>query len=144
MFLLDPQAMHTQTMSLINDVLTAVHPAHLIPQFMQRHGRQLTIGPVQYDLDHGRLFLVSVGKAAVPMTQAAAEILGDSLFAGVGITKSMGNGQLSIGNFQLTIGEHPVSGQNSVRATTAVTNLLRETRPGDLLLCLLSGGASAC
>jgi hydroxypyruvate reductase len=119
-----------------------------MPPHLQRHGRRLAIGPVEFDLDtghppNGRLFLVSIGKAAVPMAQAAAEILGDAIFAGIGIAKTMPNDQLPIDNFQLTIGEHPVAGEKSVQATTAVLKLLSQTRPGDLVLCLISGGASA-
>ncbi len=134
---------YAQVVSIINQVLTAVHPTHLIPNHLHRHGRQLTIGPVQYDLNDGRLFLISIGKATVPMAQTAANILGDAVFAGIGITKTMVNDQLPIGNFQLMMGDHPVAGERSVQATTAVLDLLSQTRPGDLVLCLISGGTSA-
>ncbi|MCP4358837.1 MAG: DUF4147 domain-containing protein [Chloroflexi bacterium] len=102
------------------------------------------IGGVPFDPEHGRLFLISVGKAAIPMSQAALDILGDTIHAGVGITKQIvANVQLTIDNFQLYIGEHPVSGPKSVLATTAVANLLAQTHADDLVLCLISGGTSA-
>lgn len=128
---------------LIQHAITAVHPAQLLPPHLHRQAHLLTIGPVGHDLRHGRLFLVSVGKAAVPMAQAAAAILGDALFAGIGITKTMGNGPGAMDNFQWFIGDHPVAGERSVRATTAVIHFLAQTRPGDLVLCLISGGTSA-
>jgi hydroxypyruvate reductase len=141
---MDPLAVHAQVMALISHMLLAVDPARAVKNHLFRHGRYLTIGSLNYDLEYGRLFLISVGKAAIPMAQAAAEVLGDAVYAGVGISKQpMVNGQWSIENWQLFVGEHPVAGEGSVRATTAVTDLLRQTRDGDLVLCLISGGTSA-
>ncbi|MCL4264544.1 MAG: DUF4147 domain-containing protein [Anaerolineae bacterium] len=138
----------TELLPLIHQVFTAVqaavHPAHLIQRHLHRHGRQLTIGPMRHNLDDGRLFLVSVGKAAAPMAQAAADMVGDAVHAGIVVTKQLPTDyQLPITDYHVFTGDHPVAGERSVRATTAVTDLLTQTRPGDLVLCLISGGASA-
>lgn len=145
--MMSPQNVYTQVMSMVNHVCTAVRPDHTIPQTIQRHGRQLIIGPLHYELEDGRLpdgrlFVVSVGKAAVPMAQVTVDLLGDLIYAGVGVSKQEAAGW-ETGSFAWFTGDHPVSGPKSVWATTAVADLLDQTRPGDLVLCLLSGGASA-
>ncbi|HUM68300.1 MAG TPA: DUF4147 domain-containing protein, partial [Chloroflexota bacterium] len=103
-----------------------------------------TIGPNTYDLTDGRLFLISVGKAAVPLAEVAATILGDMVTAGVGICKQLPTDyRLPITDYRFLVGDHPVAGQRSVQATTAVVDLLTQTRADDLVLCLISGGTSA-
>jgi hydroxypyruvate reductase len=134
----------TQVLQLVDQALEAVRPDRLVRSRLIRHGRQLTIGPITHHLDNGRLFLISTGKAALPMAQAAADVLGDAIDAGIGITKQLPTDcRLPITDYHFFVGDHPIAGERSLRATTAVTNLLSQTRPGDLVLCLISGGTSA-
>ncbi len=137
-------AARTQVRQWIDHILTAVQPDQAVKRHLARHGRQLVVGPATHHLDDGRLFLIGVGKAAVPMAQAVLDVLGDAVHTGVIISKQpVDNGKSTMARCQYYRGDHPVSGQNSVLATTAVTTLLGQTRPGDLVLCLISGGASA-
>jgi len=106
---------------------------------------------------------VAAGKAARAMGTAAAAILGDALAAGILIGKrhspqaspqtspqtspqapqsSSGEREVSASLVQRYAG-HPVPDQAGVSATAEVVELLARTEPGDLVLCLISGGASA-
>ncbi|MBX3058060.1 MAG: DUF4147 domain-containing protein [Anaerolineae bacterium] len=135
---------YNQMLPIIQAALTAVQPGHLLPHYLHRQGRQIAIGAATYDLEDGRLFLVSVGKAAVPMAQAAAAILGDAIHAAIVISKHLpADPRLPIPAYRFFIGDHPTAGERSVQATTAVTDLLVQTHANDLVLCLISGGASA-
>ncbi len=93
-----------------------------------------------------RLFVVSVGKAAVAMAHAASDGLADRLTAGIAISKlpmshpDVQNLPAVIQHFQ---GSHPIPDASSVSATKAISTLLAETTPDDVVLCLISGGASA-
>lgn len=130
---------------LVNAALLAVQPATAVFHHLQRQDHTLLINHQEScDLSQGRLFLVSVGKAALPMLDAAVAIVSDWLTAGIGITKVMPPGyQVAQPAMQIYQGNHPVSGQESIEATTAVYQFLQQTRPNDLVLCLISGGASA-
>ena len=143
---------------LIQAALAAAEPATAVRQHLHRAGRLLTIDDYTYNLDEGQIFLVSVGKAAVPMGIAAAKILGDTVASGIVVTKKTGrNWGLSdvpsaIGDTTFSLqpsalslfeGNHPVSGEDSLRATRAVIDMLGRTRAHDLVLCLISGGSSA-
>ena len=131
-------------LKLFQAALAAVEPATAVSAHLQIFGRQLLIGQQQtYDLDQGRVFLVSVGKAAVPMAQAASRILGSDLHAGIVIAKTLPAALALPEPIAIYTGNHPVPGPDSVRATTAVHDLLQTTTAADLVLCLISGGTSA-
>lgn len=137
---------------LIDAALEAADPASAIEAHLRRDGRRLLVARHTYDLDQGHVYLIAAGKAALPMSTAALEILGDDIWAGVIITKQAAEGASrryvsSAGerrnNLAIFEAAHPVSDRNGVRATAAAIDLLQDTEPGDLVLCLLSGGASA-
>ena len=143
-------ANHVETM--IEAALAAADPAGAVRRHLQKDGRSLLVGPYRYDLDRGRLFLLSVGKAALAMGRAALQELEGDIAAGIIIGKpSPGmparryTSTVGDGRAQVTIYEagHPVSDENSLLATKSVIDLIQETAPGDLLLCLISGGSSA-
>ena len=145
----------------INDIiqaaLTAVDPAAAVARQLHVQGRQLTIhnqGVEQrFDLNKGHIFLVSVGKAAVPMGTAVAEKLGDDLTFSLFVAKkSERDWEMAFADtvyeqqpspFVLIQAGHPVPDGESVRAGTAVFNLLSQTTADDLVIFCISGGASA-
>jgi glycerate 2-kinase len=128
---------------LIDASLTAVHPTTAVPEQLQRHGRHLRLGSLSFDLDHGRLFMVAAGKAAVAMSTAATAIIGDDLAAGVIITKNEARPDYLPSTCRLFYAGHPLPDENSVQAATAVMALAQQATAADLVLCLISGGASA-
>jgi glycerate 2-kinase len=145
---------HTQhVIQLIQAALDAADPAASVSNYLQRSGQRLSIDDFNHDLGQGDTFLVAIGKAAIPMGLATAEILGDALTAGVLVTKSsdkdwsaeladsvLGDRPSAVNLMQ---GGHPISDAGSVAAADAVIELLANTKVGDLVLCLISGGASA-
>lgn len=140
----------THVMALIQAAVAAVNPATAVQQALKFNGRSLIIGPDPIVHTHypgdGRIYLISVGKAALPMAQAAAQVLGDYLTGGVVIAKrGLPDAPPAWTHERLTLflAGHPIPDLESVRAGTAVADLLSQTAPHDLLLCLISGGASA-
>ncbi len=94
--------------------------------------------------DLSRLFAVSVGKAAFPMMHAAADDLGDRIEKGIVLTKygHAEKGVLPVSIACLEAG-HPVPDENGLSAARRILDLLETTDERTLVLCLLSGGASA-
>ncbi len=124
--------------------LAAADPETAVSAHLHITNSQLRIGQEQhYDLGRGRVFLVSVGKAAVPMAQAASRRLGRALHAGIVVAKTLPDTIDLPPVVAIHTGNHPVPGPNSLAATTAVHDLLQTTTAADLVLCLISGGASA-
>lgn len=121
-----------------------------VERVLRRDGNGLWIGTPDettfVDLDHSRVFLVSVGKAAVPMARAALKSVADCLADGIVIVKEgERDWKAEVGEWPLRVlsGGHPVPDESSIEATQAVIDMLEKTRPGDTVLCLISGGTSS-
>ena len=142
---------------LAQAALSAANPAQAVRRFMHCDGRDLVIlrqvqhkvGDLVHNLDQGRVYVVSVGKAAAPMAEATIQILGDDLHAAIVVSKKgseTGSAVLTSQDYyalKVLEGNHPVSGEESIQATTAVIHMLAQTGVGDLVIFLISGGTSA-
>ena len=138
---------------LIDAALAAVNPAAAVKRHLRWDGRSLNIGQETYDLEQGRVLLISVGKAAVPMGLAAVETLDDLLSAAIFIAKETSrdwreeikNSALDLppATFSLFLAGHPIPNESSLRAGAAVLARLGQTSDDDLVLFLISGGASS-
>lgn len=95
---MDPQRLLTATLRdapwgaavsrIMSAALQAVEPASAVQRHLQRNDARLIVGTEAYDLhDFERVFIVGVGKASVPMSRAAAGILGPYLAEGLVIVK---------------------------------------------------------
>ena len=127
--------------------LAAVDPVLGVRRHVSREHDRLIVDGLSFVLpDYDRVFIVAAGKAAVPMTLATAEHLGDSLTCGVVVTK-YGHGQTMDDQYSHHIdlfeAGHPVPDENSVRGAQAVADLARGATERDLVICLVSGGGSA-
>lgn len=140
------QQARTFVLALIEAVLNTVDPAKLVRSQIQRSNseRVLMICGNEWGLENGRLFVISIGKAAIPMSRAVLEMCDELIYAGAGISKQpVAEWPAQNGKIKFYQGNHPVPGQDSILATTAVLDLLSQTRENDLVLCLISGGTSA-
>ena len=104
--------------------------------------RQLHVDGQTYALStFRRVALLAVGKAAEAMAQAAADLLGDAIQAGLVITKHPSAARLP--GWTVLQGGHPVPDESSLRAGRAALDFVGQLGARDLLLVLLSGGGSA-
>jgi hydroxypyruvate reductase len=78
------------------------------------------------------------------MAEAAYRYLGDRISAGIVIIKDgyANSSQLS-NKIRIIEASHPIPDQRGVDAADEIINLLKETQPGDLVICVISGGGSA-
>ena len=90
----------------------------------------------------GRVFLISVGKAAWRMARAALEALERQPDGGVVISK-YGHIPEPLPGLACFEAGHPVPDENSVRAARAALELTEGLEESDTVLFLLSGGGSA-
>lgn len=93
----------------------------------------------------GRLIVISCGKAGASMAQAAerhyTEMAAAGRFTGLAVTR-YGYG-LELDSTELIEAGHPVPDEQSVRAAERALTLAQSAGQNDLVLVLLSGGASA-
>ena len=118
--------------SLFRSAVAAAHPAGVLPP-------NLPAPP-----PHGRLVILAAGKAAGSMTQVAEAHYGalpPTRLAGLAVTRR-GYGRPTKRIPVIETG-HPVPDEAGLSATKRVLKLADAVDAGDLVLVLLSGGASA-
>ena len=119
--------------------LRAADPGQAVRKSLRVGPRGLSVSSESLRIG-GRVVLLAVGKAARPMAAAAAEVLGSRLESGLVVTNTGGPGP---GPLRVLAAGHPLPDARGLRAAAEVERLLQGLGEGDLLLLLLSGGASA-
>lgn len=115
---------------------------------MSREGNSLSVAGKVYLLDqYRRVLIVGVGKAAVPMGVACAEIIGPKFNEGILLTKAGYeknlNGLPHMSALHILEAGHPLPDERGVIGATSITKLLASTDKDDLVFFLISGGGSA-
>ena len=127
---------------LIATGLEAADPCRTLLKAVSRKGNLLRIGRRTYDLKRfDRIVAVGVGKASARMAQAVEHILGTKLGQGFVVVK---NGH-RVPTKRITVVEagHPIPDRAGRRAAEHIRAFVRDLTPRDLLIVLLSGGASS-
>ena len=126
--------------AILREALQAADPHRLVRQHLRLRAGALEAAGVRHRIGRGRIALVAAGKAAVPMARAAEEVLGDHLGEGLAVSTAS-EGPLRTA--RLLTASHPVPDARGLAAAAEVESLARGLGRDDLLLVLLSGGASA-
>jgi glycerate 2-kinase len=142
--------MRSEIRFLLRAALEAADPALAIRRSLRVENSRLIISPpglfpsreYSYDLNRvGRLIVAGAGKAAPVMAAAVVSVLGSRISDGMVVTKT--------GRFRplkeiriLTAG-HPMPNRAGRMASARLADLVTGLGPDDLVLFLLSGGASA-
>lgn len=128
---MSPPLLHRDLVeAILGEVIAACDPA-------RRVRGALASPPIAARLAGRRVHGIAVGKAALAMARGAG-----SVGAGVAVVPAGGGGELPAG-WQLLEASHPVPDARSLAAGAALLGLVRGAGPGDAVLALLSGGASA-
>lgn len=122
--------------------VNSVLPDKLIRAQMTLSGDVLTICGESYDLRNiNHIYVVGAGKAAALMAQETEQVLGNRITAGHVVTKD--DHGCALQYIGLTEAAHPVPDENGVIAAGKITDIARGAKENDLVICLISGGASA-
>jgi hydroxypyruvate reductase len=141
---------------MIRAALEAVDPAVAVKNYF--HSRPDLVSQIK--VNPGRLIVVGAGKAGAPMADAIEEIFGDQITAGRIIVKygyvsekskmpkgydveNHAGGAQAKSKIHIVEAGHPVPDEAGLHAAQEIVSLLRETEPGDTIICLISGGGSA-
>jgi len=119
--------------------LAAADPERAVRRTLALEGDALTVGEKRFE--PRRVFVLAAGKAAGTMARAAWELLGDKISGGLVVTKD--GHDTGPENFETVFASHPEPDERGVEATRKVQEAAASLEEGDLLLALISGGASA-
>jgi glycerate-2-kinase len=102
---------------------------------------RLAIAGQVVEIGDDGVYAVSIGKAAVAMVFAAADVIGTQFTAGIAVTKSEASS--CDPRIRVMQGSHPVPDEQSLTAGAEVLRFAGAVPDGALVLCLISGGGSA-
>ncbi|MES0359471.1 MAG: glycerate kinase [Anaerolineales bacterium] len=130
---------------IMNAALEAVDPRSAVQNSMKRTDDIIEVNSNTYDLKRiNRILLVGAGKAGQPMVSAVQKILGTRLADGYVIVKEGYANKVDAADpVEIIEAGHPVPDSRGVTGTEKIIQLLENTRPDDLVICLISGGGSA-
>ena len=122
--------------------IAAADPFQAVNRVLRLEKDALCAGEAALPLAPGaKVHLLAVGKAAGPMAAAAESILGEYLGEGLAVSKY--DHLWPLRKVRLLQAGHPLPDDNGLAATRAVGDLVTKADADDLVVCLLSGGASA-
>lgn len=128
--------------ALFNAAVAAVQPAQLLPLYLAVDRNAIIINNHRLPFHSFKnLYVVGAGKAAAAMAVATEAILGDYITNGIVITKY--GHALRCKKIEVLEGAHPVPDERGVAAVSKTIQLLQQATSDDIIICLISGGASA-
>lgn len=127
-----PRNLRRDARAIFKAAVDAANPAAMVEKTLR----------ARKDLDrYDRIFVVGGGKAGGTMAKAAERVLGKRITAGCVAVKDGDTAKCR--HIDLHASGHPVPDQRGVEAAKRIASLCEVAEAKDLVLCLLSGGASA-
>ena len=128
---------------ILQAALKSVDPSDALISNVSVRGSKLRGGQRDYDLRRlGRIVVVGAGKAAVPMAWALEEVLRNRLEGG--LVAAPAKDKLSPGSrIQVAVAGHPIPDGRGLRTARRILDIAASLDANDLLIVLVSGGASS-
>jgi len=131
-----------QALQIFRAALAAADPMEAVSRHLRVDGARLIAGKRRYDLSRFRdIYVLGAGKASAAMAAAVERLLGRRISGGLINVK---DGHLArLRRVELIECGHPVPDERGVSGARRIAALARQAGSQDLILCLISGGASA-
>ena len=122
--------------------MRAIDPTNAVQRWLRIERGRLQIGDVQAAF-HSKIRVIAVGKASSPMLTTALNILGKRVLSGILVTPRNSSQKSMDKRIVIFRSSHPVPDEEGIRASRHVLASIEQMQANELLLCLISGGASA-
>ena len=137
-----PGSLRRQALRIFHAALAAAAPAEAVHRHVQRRGDVLIAGGRRYPLKtFESIYVIGAGKAGAAMAQAVERLLGNRITGGWINVKHGHTAKLR--RIELNECGHPVPDRRGERGAQRIAQIASAAGPSDLVLCLISGGASA-
>lgn len=129
---------------ILSAALDAVDPRVAVRSALSLDGEMLGVGGRAYDLRaFDRVLVVGGGKAGATMTLGVLDVLGTRVRSGAINVKDGHRGELEDPRIAVQEAAHPTPDDRGLVGTRAIARLLETTTTRDLVIVVVSGGASA-
>lgn len=128
----------------LNKALEAANPGKIIRRHVGVSHDILTVNGSSYSLNrYRRIFLIGAGKASAGMGEAMEKILGDRISKGLVIVPDYLRPRPASDRIEYRFGSHPTPTLKNLRAVSRLFEIMKGINHADLVLFMLSGGASS-
>lgn len=131
-----------KAIQIFEAAVAAVQPKRLMPAYLFIDQNRLHILDRHFFLHElPNIYIIGAGKASAAMAATAEAILGDFITAGMVVTKY--GHVLPLQKITCMEAAHPVPDEAGIEATEKTIKLLQQAGKNDIVICLISGGASS-
>ena len=128
---MNSKTLRRHALAIFRAALAAAHPADAVVRHLERRSFAR----------FRNIYVIGAGKAGASMAQAAERVLGRQITAGLINVK---DGHLAkLRRIELNQCGHPVPDERGVAGAERIAQIAGGAGPADLVICLISGGASA-
>jgi hydroxypyruvate reductase len=137
-----PRSLRSQALRIFRAAVRAANPAEAVLRHAKIGGGVLTAGRRKYRLsEFENIYVIGAGKAGAQMAQAVEKLLGRRITAGLVNIKYGHAARLR--RIELNECGHPVPDAKGEHGAARIAQLAQHASARDLVICLVSGGASA-
>jgi glycerate 2-kinase len=137
-----PASLRHQALRIFKAALKAADPAEAVLRHVRREKEILIVGGRRYRLRSFRnIYVIGAGKASARMAAAIERLLGARITGGL-INVKDGHGT-RLRRIDINESGHPIPDRRGVAGARRIAQIASDAGPDDLILCLISGGASA-
>jgi glycerate 2-kinase len=137
-----PSSLRKQALRIFQAAVKAVDPTAAILRHVKIRGSMLIAGGKRYRVGaFENIYVIGAGKAGAQMARAIEKLLGAKITAGLVNVKYGHIARLR--RIELNECGHPVPDRPGEQGAARIAEIAERAGPRDLVICLISGGASA-
>jgi glycerate 2-kinase len=137
-------AQHHDVLNALNKAVDAADAGNAIRRHVRLDGDVLRADDLTYRMNRfRRIFVIGAGKATAKMAESTEKMLGDKITGGLVIIPDYLRSLPKSDRIRYSPGSHPIPSRKNVEGVADMLDLVKNAGRNDLILTLLSGGASA-
>jgi glycerate 2-kinase len=135
-------SLRRQALRIFQAAVKAAAPAEAVERHLKLRGATLLAGRKRYSLSAFRnIYVIGAGKAGAQMAQAVERLLGPRITGGLVNVNAQESARLR--RVELNASGHPIPDRQGEQGAARIAEIAQRAGPDDLVICLISGGASA-
>lgn len=137
-----PVALRRDALAILDQVLGEVDPYDACRKALRLEGEMLHAGTARLRVPaSSRVWFFGAGKASLRIAEAVEAQFGERIHGGLVVCKEGQEGRLR--RIDISHASHPIPSQASIDAAREMVARAALPRPGDVVLCGITGGSSA-
>ncbi len=125
--------------NILSSLLEEIRGDKIVRNKVKSDGKNLKIENISMDLNFENLYVIGFGKSSGELALALEDILGDRISGGIINT----NHEVKLKRIKVNIASHPLPDEKTVIYSREILDFLKNSGKRDLVIVLVSGGASS-